>query len=118
MRERTKGTAEMNGSTQISELLQGICVPIVLGIAGSAVRLMRFGFKSWRQLAASITSAIFASVLVYWGLDMLTFPPTVDAAICGASGYMGGMMLDALQTRALKVVRDADLQTDKFPKDE
>jgi hypothetical protein len=99
----------MNDPTQVNDLLQGICVPVVLGIAGCTVRLVRFGAKNWRQLTASVSSAVFASVLVYWGLDLLTFPPTVDAAICGVSGYMGGLLLDAAQFKMLQITRKVDV---------
>lgn len=89
------------------ELFAGIFLPLVLGMIGCAVRLCRFGVQSLRQLFASVSASCFVAVLVYWGLDMLTFPPTVDAAIVGASSYLGGTLLDAFQHRAIKAVKEA-----------
>lgn len=95
---------------ELREVFAGILLPLILGAAGCFVRAMRFGVKGWRQLFSSLTASCFAAVLVYWGLDLLSFPPTVDAAIVGMSGYMGGMLLDAFHARALQEVDGGEMR--------
>lgn len=86
------------------DLLRGLVLPLFLGVAGCTVRLMRFGVRSLRQLAASLITACFVAVIVHWGLDMFDLCPTVDAAIIGFCSYMGGSLLDAAQEKAVKAV--------------
>ena len=86
------------------DLLRGLLLPVVIGITACFVRLARFGVRSWRQLAASLSTACFVAVLVHWGLDLLDLPATVDAAIVGLTSYMGGSLLDAAQEKAVKAV--------------
>lgn len=94
---------------ELRELATGLGVPVVLGAAGCLVRASRFGVRSWRQFAASVAASCFVAVVVYWLLDAVDFPPTVDAGIVGISGYMGGVLLDALQDRAIKTVTHGGL---------
>jgi hypothetical protein len=98
---------------QVRELFTGIFLPLVLGGIGCAVRICRFGVRSGRQLLASGVTSCFVSVLVFWGLDLIDLPPTVDAAIVGFSGYMSGTLLDAFQDRALRIVGKGDVPPTK-----
>ena len=45
------------------DLLRGLLLPVVIGITACFVRLARFGVRSWRQLAASLSTACFVAVL-------------------------------------------------------
>ena len=92
-----------------TDLVNGLAVPIGLGVIASSVRIMRFGWQSWRQLIASAFVSCFVAVLTYWGLDFVNFPPTVDAAIVGFSAYMGGSLLDAFVGRVSREVKKGDL---------
>ena len=94
----------------LNELLNGLGVPLVIGFVSSFVRITRFGWRSWRQFAVSAIVSCFVGVMVYWGLDYVNLPPTVDAAIIAISSYMGGNLLDAIQARAIK-----DIRTGKRP---
>lgn len=94
----------------LSGLLNGLGVPLVIGFVSSFVRITRFGWRSWRQFAVSAIVSCFVGVMVYWGLDYVNLPPTVDAAIIAISSYMGGNLLDAIQARAIK-----DIRTGKRP---
>ena len=85
-------------------LVQGIAVPLVLGIAATFTRLCRMGWHSWRQFLSSCIVSCFVSILAFWGLDYLELPPTVDAAIIGVSAYMGGSLLDIVVFRIRKTV--------------
>lgn len=88
----------------LKDLCGGVAVPIFLGIVSSAVRASRFGLRSWGQFFSSVTASCFVAVLIHWGLDYARFAPTVDAAIIGIGSYMGGSLLDAVQTRVLREV--------------
>lgn len=89
---------------ELLDLLRGLVLPLVLGVTGCAVRLVRFGVRSWRQLAASLFTACFVAVLVHWGLDLFELPATVDAAIIGFCSYSGGSLLDAAHAKTVKAV--------------
>ena len=91
-------------------LLQGIAVPLVLGIAATMTRLCRFGWRSWTQFFSSCFVACFVSVLAFWGLDYFDLAPTVDAAIIGMSAYMGGSLLDIFVFRIKKTVNTATIE--------
>lgn len=89
----------------LKDICGGVAVPILLGIVSSFVRVSRFGIRSWGQFFSSVTASCFVAVLVYWGLDYANFSPTVDAAVIGMSSYMGGSLLDAVQTRLIHEVK-------------
>jgi len=90
-------------------LLQGIAVPLVLGIAATFTRLCRLGWHSWKQFFSSCSVSCFVSILAYWGLDYLDLAPTVDAAIIGVSAYMGGSLLDIIVFKIRTTVEHAPI---------
>lgn len=90
-------------------LLQGIAVPLVLGIAATFTRLCRLGWHSWTQFFSSCAVSCFVSVLAFWGLDYLDLAPTVDAAIIGFSAYMGGSLLDILVFKVRNTIEHAPI---------
>lgn len=91
---------------QVKELLSGLATPLVISAAGFAVRVIRFGSKSWRQLAASGITSMFVGVMAYWALDSVDLPPKVVAAIIGLASYMGGTLLDAAQAGTIKTIEN------------
>lgn len=92
--------SELNPFDGLGPLVQGIAVPLVLGVAATMTRLSRMGWHSWTQFTSSCVVSCFTAVLAFWGLDYLDLSPTVDAAIVGVSAYMGGSLLDAIVFRA------------------
>lgn len=97
----------------LGPLIQGLAVPLVLGIAATMTRISKSGWHSWTQFASSCTVSCFTAVLAYWGLDYLDLAPTVDAAIVGVSAYMGGSLLDTIVFRVRTTVGNASIPTKK-----
>ena len=102
----------------LKDICGGVAVPILLGIVSSFVRVSRFGIRSWGQFVSSVTASCFVAVLVHWGLDYAGFAPTVDAAIIGISSYMGGSLLDAVQSRVLREVKHGEKKPQENTTDE
>ena len=103
---RERMTNPMEG---FAPLMQGIAVPLVLGIAATFTRLCRLGWHSWKQFASSCIVSCFVSILAFWGLDYLDLSPTVDAAIIGVSAYMGGSLLDIIVFKVRNTIEHAPI---------
>lgn len=97
----------------LGPLLQGLAVPLVLGIAATMTRISKSGWHSWTQFASSCCVSCFTAVLAYWGLDYLDLAPTVDAAIVGVSAYMGGSLLDTVVFRIRNTVGSGNIPKGK-----
>ena len=90
----------------LSELFAGAGVPLLLSLAASLVRFLKFGWQSWRHFFASLTTSIFVGQVVFWGLDYFGLQPSVEAAIISLSAYMGGSLLDAVVFRVGREIRE------------
>jgi len=90
----------------LSELFAGAGVPLLLSLAASLVRFLKFGWQSWRHFFASLTTSLFVGQTVFWGLDYFGFNPQVEAAIISLSAYMGGSLLDAVVFRVGREIRE------------
>lgn len=90
----------------LSELFAGAGVPLLLSLAASVVRFLKFGWRSWRHFAASLVTSIFVGQVVFWGLDYFGLQPSVKAAIISLSAYMGGSLLDAVVFRVRREIRE------------
>jgi len=104
------GEAKMTDGTgfwgNLSELFAGAGVPLLLSLAASLVRFLKFGWQSWRHFFASLTTSIFVGQVVFWGLDYFKLEPSVEAAIVSLSAYMGGSLLDAVVFRVGREIRE------------
>lgn len=70
---------------------------------------MRYGWKGIRHFAVSLTTSVFVGVTVFWGLDCLNLPPTVDASIVSVSAYMSGTLLDTFVFKVRKTIREVHI---------
>lgn len=90
----------------LKELLEAVSVPVVLAVFGGLARACRFGVKSWKHFAGSMVVSAFTGVLVHLLLSGSGLSPSVMAAIVAASGYSGGIILDALVQRLVRGVEE------------
>ena len=93
----------------ISELIAGAAVPLILSISASVVRIVRYGWHSWRHMVASVTTSIFVGQVVFWGLKYFDLDASVAAAIVSVSAYMGGSLLDAVFCRVQQEIKTRQL---------
>lgn len=88
----------------VEELLEAIAAPAVLALFGGLARACRFGIKSWRQFMGSVVVSAFTGVVVHLLIRETSLSTSVQAAIVATSGYSGGAILDAVQSRIIKAV--------------
>ena len=89
---------------ELTTFLEGVAVPLLLSLAGGAAKVLRDGFKSWRQFIGSLLVSGFAGLIVHLLIQDVDLSSNVKAALVGLSGYSGGAILDALSSRLQKGV--------------
>lgn len=104
--ESTKMTDGSGFWGNLGELFAGAGVPLLLSLAASLVRFLKFGWQSWHHFFSSLFTSIFVGQVVYWGLSYFDLEPSVDAAIISLSAYMGGSLLDAVVFRVRSEIRE------------
>lgn len=99
----------MSHLQQLVELAATTLIPAALGIAASAARVSRYGWKGMRHFIGSTTISVFTGVLAGWLMDLVDVPATVTAAVISICAYSGGSILDAVIWRAHREIRTAPI---------
>ena len=86
------------------ELLESLVLPALLALFGGVARSCRFGVSSIRQFIGSAVVSGFTGVVIHLLLQETELSTSVQAAIVATSGYSGGAILDAVQSRIIKAV--------------
>jgi ABC-type Mn2+/Zn2+ transport system permease subunit len=79
-------------------------LPSLLAIFGGVARSCHFGVSSIRQFISSAVVSGFTGVVIHLLLQETELSTSVQAAIVATSGYSGGAILDAIQSRIIKAV--------------
>jgi hypothetical protein len=92
-------------ATHFIQVVGGIAPPILVALAGGAVRVLRGpGPCSLRYVAATVITAAFTGYLTHSVLTSIHLVPDgVRTACVGIAGYAGGKLLDILAERFCKV---------------
>ena len=94
----------------LKELATGIAVPVIIGLIAGFVSLLRIEVEmTWRMRMVRLSMSCIVAILTAWGLDYMSLPPTVDAAITGGMALMGVDVLDALKRRVLRDIEHGRL---------
>lgn len=104
------GADEHSFFAGLPELFEGAGVPLLLSLAATGVRFLRFGWRGWRHFFSSITTSILLGQTVFWGMDY--YPDinfTVKAAATLAAAYGGSRILDAVLKRISREVRECHM---------
>ena len=86
------------------ELLESLILPAVLAVFGGVARSCRFGVKSLRQFISGVVVSGFTGVVIHLLIQETDLSTSIQAAIVATSGYSGGAILDAVQSRIIKAV--------------
>ena len=95
--------------TGLKELATGIAVPLLIGVCAGLVNWLWTGETTWRMRIVRLTMCCIVAILTSWGLDYVSLPPTVDAAITGCLSLIGVDLLDALKRRVLHEIEHGRL---------
>lgn len=86
-----------NDIMQGFEVFANTLLPLALSFVACLVRQLKFGWHGFFNFLREYVIMAFMGVLVFWSLDYVDLPPTVDAAITTSSAYSGLVLIDALQ---------------------
>ena len=96
-------------SKEMLDAIAASAVPGIFGMAISMFRLARYGWHGVAHFISQSAMCVFCSIISFWLLDLVDFPPTVDTAIIGLSGFYGAQILDIIWERFAHVVRTAKI---------
>ena len=79
--------------------LEGITLPLILGFFGGLARVARFGSASFTQFIGSVFVSAFTGVITHLFISDLDLSESTQAALVAVSGYSGGAILDAINSK-------------------
>lgn len=88
------------------EVFADVLLPLVISLCACLTRQAQYGWHGTRQFLREYVVCAFMGVLIFWGLDYVDLPPTVDAAIIGGCSFASMSLLDAITKKLTRVVRD------------
>lgn len=80
-------------------IIDGILIPIVIGIFATAVRIALWGWHGLRHATACLCVGIFSGVCAHWILGEFQFSPTLNAVIISMAALFSSDMLRAVFSR-------------------
>lgn len=92
----------------LSEIIQGIIVPICISFIASLVRAALFGWYGFKHYFANLTVGIFGGLLAHWVCAFYACPSTIEAVIISVSSLISYDAMKAIfSKRAVTCVGEA-----------
>lgn len=87
------------------EVFANVLLPIALSFGASLVRVAKYGWHGLKEYVKDFVICSFMGVIIFWSLDYVDLPPTVDAAITGGASYAGKELLEAFTEKAIALIK-------------
>lgn len=96
----------MNEYLKGFEVLGLSLFPLAISLGACLARQAQYGWRGSKQFIREFIVCSFMGVIIFWGLDYVDLPLTVDAAITGGCSFASMSLLDALTNKLTRIVRN------------